>query len=146
MENVEEISDVLLKIVELKTGIDRKEILDNNRKRKFVMARCFYVNLLHIFTDLSETELSKKINKDRGTVYHMYKIHEDLISVDKAYMKMFEECSDRYVAMVCNSKYTLIDPAIIMERLIRAEAEIRELKELLLIKLSNQPNDELVTS
>ena len=75
----------------------------------------------------------------------MYKIHEDLISVDKAYMKMFEECSDRYVAMVCNAKYTLIDSAVIMERLIRAEIEIKELKELLLIKLSNQSNDELVT-
>jgi hypothetical protein len=146
MENVEEISEVLLKIVELKTGINRKEIFDNNRKRKFVMARCLYVNLMHIFTDLSETELSKKIVKDRGTVYHMYKVHEDLISVDKAYIKMFEECSDKYVAMVCTAKYMLIDPAIIMERLVRAEAEIRELKELLLIRLSVQPNDELVTS
>jgi hypothetical protein len=33
-----------------------------------------------------------------------------------------------------------------MERLIRAEAEIRELKELLLIKLSTQSDDELITS
>ena len=143
MENVDDVADALLKIVELKTGINRVEIFKSNRKRKFVMARCLYVNLMHIFTDLSETELSKKISKDRGTVYHMYKVHEDLISVDKAYIKMFEECSDRYVAMVCNAKYTLIDPAIIMERLVRAEAEIRELKELLLTKLSN---DELVTS
>ena len=143
MENVDDVADALLRIVELKTGINRAEIFKNNRKRKFVMARCLYVNLMHIFTDLSETELSKKISKDRGTVYHMYKVHEDLISVDKAYIKMFEECSDRYVAMVCNAKYTLIDPAIIMERLVRAEAEIRELKELLLTKLSN---DELVTS
>jgi hypothetical protein len=143
MENVDDVADALLKIVELKTGINRTEIFKSNRKRKFVMARCLYVNLMHIFTDLSETELSKKISKDRGTVYHMYKVHEDLISVDKAYIKMFEECSDRYVAMVCNAKYTLIDPAIIMERLVRAEAEIRELKELLLTKLSN---DELVTS
>jgi hypothetical protein len=143
MENVDDVADALLKIVELKTGINRVEIFRSNRKRKFVTARCLYVNLMHIFTDLSETELSKKISKDRGTVYHMYKVHEDLISVDKAYIKMFEECSDRYVAMVCNAKYTLIDPAIIMERLVRAEAEIRELKELLLTKLSN---DELVTS
>jgi chromosomal replication initiation ATPase DnaA len=127
MENVEEVSEVLLKIVELKTGIERAEICNNNRKRKFVMARCLYVNLLHIFTDLSETEISKKITKDRATVYHMYKVHNDLISVDKAYITLFEKCSDKYVAMVCTSKYLLMDPAILMERIRRAEIEIKEL-------------------
>jgi len=98
MENVDEVSEALLKIVELKTAINREEIFESNRKRKFVMARCLYVNLMHIFTDLSETEISKKIEKDRATVYHMYKVHDDLISVDKNYIKMFEECSDKYGA------------------------------------------------
>ena len=145
MENDDEVSEALLKIVELKTGIPRSEIFESNRKRKFVMARCLYVNLMHIFTDLSETEISKKIEKDRATVYHMYKVHDDLISVDKNYIKMFEECSDKYVAMVCTAKYMLIDPAILMERVRRAELEIKELKELLTVRLSIQSNDELVT-
>jgi len=89
MENVDEVSEALLKIVELKTAINREEIFESNRKRKFVMARCLYVNLMHIFTDLSETEISKKIEKDRATVYHMYKVHDDLISVDKKSSKNY---------------------------------------------------------
>jgi hypothetical protein len=145
MENVEEVSEALLKIVELKTGIDKEEILNANRKRKFVLARCVYVNLLHIFTDLSETEISKKINKDRATVYHMYKVHDDLISVDKGYVKLFESCTDKYVALVCTNKYLMIEPSIIMERLSKAENEIKELKEIMLIKSSTKTNDELVT-
>lgn len=145
MENVDEISEALLKIVELKTGISKAEILEANRKRKFVMARCLYVNLMHIFTDLSETEISIKIQKDRASVYHMYKVHDDLISVDKNYIKMFGECSDKYVAMVCTAKYMIIDPAILMERIRKAELEIKELKNLLTMRLSIQSNDELVT-
>jgi hypothetical protein len=145
MENVDEVSEALLKIVELKTGIPRTEIFESNRKRKFVMARCLYVNLLHIFTDLSETEISKKIVKDRATVYHMYKVHDDLTSVDKSYVKLFGECSDKYVTMVCTAKYMLIDPAILMERVRKAELEIRELKEILIKRSSIQSNDELVT-
>lgn len=143
MENVDEVSEVLLKIVELKTGIPRNEIFENNRKRKFVMARCIYVNMLHVFTDLSETEISKKIDKDRGTVYHMYKVHDALISVDKGYIKMFEECTNKYVTLVCTNKYLMIEPAIIMERISKAENEIKELKEIISIKLSTT-NDKLV--
>ena len=145
MENNEEVSEVLLKIVELKTGIDRADILEANRKRKFVLARCVYVNLMHLFTDLSEMDISKKIQKDRATVYHMYKIHEDLISVDKNYRKLFEDCSDSYVALVCTNKYLMIEPAVLMNRLQKAEREIQKLKELITIKLSTTTNDELVT-
>ena len=145
MENDEEVSEVLLKIVELKTGIDREDILEANRKRKFVTARCIYVNLMHIFTDLTEMEISNKIKKDRATVYHMYRVHDDLISVDNNYINMFRGCSDKYVAMVCTAKYMLIDPAILMERVRKAELEIRELKEILTKRLAIQSNDELVT-
>jgi hypothetical protein len=145
MENDDEVSEVLLKIVSLKTGIDRDDILEANRKRKFVLARCVYVNLMHLFTDLSEMDISKKIQKDRATVYHMYKVHDDLTSVDKNYVKLFRECSDKYVAMVCTAKYMLIEPAILMERIRKAELEIKELKELLTMRLSIQSNDELVT-
>jgi len=145
MENDEEVSEVLLKIVELKTGIDRADILEANRKRKFVTARCIYVNLMHIFTDLTEMEISNKIKKDRATVYHMYRVHDDLISVDNNYINMFRGCSDKYVAMVCTAKYMLIDPAILMERVRKAELEIRELKEILIKRSAIQSNDELVT-
>jgi disulfide oxidoreductase YuzD len=145
MENDEEVSEVLLKIVELKTGIDREDILEANRKRKFVTARCIYVNLMHIFTDLTEMEISNKIKKDRATVYHMYRVHDDLISVDNNYINMFRGCSDKYVAMVCTAKYMLIDPAILMERVRKAELEIRELKEILIKRSAIQSNDELVT-
>ena len=145
MENNEEVSEVLLKIVELKTGIEREDILEANRKRKFVMARCVYTNLMHVFTNLTDQEVADLINKDRTSVYHMYKIHEDLISVDKNYRKLFEECSDSYVALVCSGKHEMIEPAILMERLIKAEREIKELKELITITLSTKSNDELVT-
>jgi hypothetical protein len=100
---------------------------------------------MHLFTDLSEMDISKKIQKDRATVYHMYKVHDDLTSVDKNYVKLFGECSDKYVAMVCTAKYMLIEPAILMERIRKAELEIKELKDLLTMRLSIQSNDELVT-
>ena len=145
MDSLEDISDALFKIVQLKTGVSTEDFLTHNRKRKFVLARCIYANLLHIFTNLNDEEISKLINKDRTSVYHMYKIHEDLISVDKNYRKLFEDCSDSYVALVCTNKYLMIEPAVLMNRLQRAEREIQKLRELITIKLSKS-NDELVTS
>lgn len=145
MDSISEISETLLKIVELKTGVVRKDIFTDRRKRPLVIARCLYVNLLHLFTNLSEGEIGKKIKKDRTTVYYMYRVHSDLISVDKAYLKMFEDCSNKYVDMVSTAKYMLVDPAIIMRRLRNAEFEILELKEIMTKRLSIKPNDELVT-
>lgn len=145
MDTPEDVSDSLFKIVQLKTGVSKEDFLTHNRKRKFVMARCVYTNLMHIFTNLNDEEISKLINKDRTTVYHMYKIHEDLISVDKNYRKLFEDCSDSYVALVCTNKYLMIEPAVLMNRLQRAEREIQKLRELITIKLSATTNDELVT-
>jgi hypothetical protein len=146
MEDVQlDVSNSLSTIVQLKTGIPAEEFLAHNRKRKFVMARCVYTNLMHVFTNLTDQEIADLINKDRTSVYHMYKIHEDLISVDKNYRKLFEECSDSYVALVCSGKHEMIEPAILMERLIKAEREIKELKELITITLSTKSNDELVT-
>ena len=144
MDSLEDISDALFKIVQLKTGVSTEDFLTHNRKRKFVLSRCIYANLLHIFTNLNDEEISKLINKDRTSVYHMYKIHEDLISVDKSYRKLFEDCSGNYVALVCTNKYLMIEPAVLMNRLQRAEREIQKLRELITIKLSKS-NDELVT-
>ena len=146
MENVEEVVEALSKIVELKTGISVEEYLIPNRKRKYVMARCIYVNLMYIFTDLNETEIAKKINMDRASVYHMYKVHSDLISVDKNYVKLFDECSDKYVALVCTNKYLMIEPAIIMERIARAEKEIKELKEIMRIKMATTSHVKSIAS
>ena len=143
MDTVEDVSDSLFKIVQLKTGVSTEDFLTQNRKRKFVMARCIYTNLMHVFTNLGDEEISKLINKDRTSVYHMYKIHEDLISVDKNYRKLFEDCSDSYVALVCSNKYLMIEPAILMDRLNKAEREVKELRELITAKLLL--NDELVT-
>lgn len=145
MENADEVIEALCRIVELKTGITREEFLEYNRKRKFVIARCLYVNLLNVYTDLSEAEISKLIDKDRATVYYMYRIHDDYISVDKTYTKMFHECSDKYIAMVCTNKYLMIEPAILMDRLKKVENEIKEIKEILKVKSSIKSNDELVT-
>lgn len=143
MDTVEDVSDSLSKIVQLKTGISAEDFLAHNRKRKYVMARCVYTNLMHIFTNLGDEEIAKFINKDRTSVYHMYKIHEDLISVDKNYRKLFEDCSDSYVALVCSNKYLMIEPAVLMERLNKAEREVKELRELITAKLL--VNGELVT-
>ena len=143
MDTVEDVSDSLFKIVQLKTGVSTEDFLAQNRKRKFVMARCIYTNLMHVFTNLGDEEISKLINKDRTSVYHMYKIHEDLISVDKNYRKLFEDCSDSYVALVCSNKYLMIEPAVLMDRLNKAEREVKELRELITAKLLL--NDELVT-
>lgn len=146
MENVEEVVEALSKIVELKTGISVEEYLIPSRKRKYVMARCIYVNLMYIFTDLNETEIAKRINMDRASVYHMYKVHSDLISVDKNYVKLFDECSDKYVSLVCTNKYLMIEPALIMERISRAEKEIKELREIMNIKMSVTSHVESITS
>ena len=143
MDTVEDVSDSLFKIVQLKTGVSTEDFLTQNRKRKFVMARCIYTNLMHVFTNLGDEEISKLINKDRTSVYHMYKIHEDLISVDKNYRKLFEDCSDSYVALVCSNKYLMIEPAVLMDRLSKAEREVKELRDLITAKLLL--NDELVT-
>lgn len=144
MDPAEDVSDSICRIVQLKTGVSKEDFFAHNRKRKFVLARCVYTNLMHIFTNLHDEDIAKFINKDRTTVYHMYKVHEDLISVDKQYKKLFEDCSESYVALVCSNKYAMIEPAVLMNRLQKAEKEIQKLKELVKIKLS-KTNDELVT-
>ena len=143
MDPAEDVSDSICRIVQLKTGVSKEDFFAHNRKRKFVLARCVYTNLMHVFTNLGDEEIAKLINKDRTSVYHMYKVHEDLISVDKNYRKLFEDCSDSYVALVCSNKYLMIEPAVLMDRLNKAEKEIKELRELITAKLL--PNDELVT-
>ena len=143
MDPAEDVSDSICRIVQLKTGVSKEDFFAHNRKRKFVLARCVYTNLMHVFTNLGDEEIAKLINKDRTSVYHMYKVHEDLISVDKNYRKLFEDCSDSYVALVCSNKYLMIEPAVLMDRLNKAEKEVKELRELITAKLL--PNDELVT-
>lgn len=144
MDPAEDVSDSICRIVQLKTGVSREDFFADNRKRKIVLARCVYTNLMHIFTNLRDEDIAKFINKDRTTVYHMYRVHEDLISVDKHYKKLFEDCSESYVALVCSNKYAMIEPAVLINRINKAEKEIQKLKELVKIKLS-KTNDELVT-
>lgn len=134
MDNIEDIPDILCKIVEMKTGLKEEEILLDGKTRKYVMARCIYANLLSVYTTLTESDIAKKINKDRATVYYMYKIHGNLISVDKPYLTLFQSCAEAYVTAVCNNKYLDIDIAIIMDRISKVEAELKELKELIVIK------------
>lgn len=145
MSTTDDVSDSLFKIVLLKTGISAEDFLTHNRKRKFVIARCLYTNLMNIFSNVTDKEISEFIKKDRATVYYMYKIHEDLICVDKNYKKLFEDCSDSYVALVSTNKYLMIEPAVLMNRLQKAEKEIQKLKELITTKLSVKLNDELIT-
>ena len=144
MDPAEDVSDSISRIVQLKTGVSKEDFFAHNRKRKFVLARCVYTNLMHIFTNLRDEDIAKFINKDRTTVYHMYRVHEDLISVDKHYKKLFEDCSESYVALVCSNKYAMIEPAVLINKINKAEKEIQKLKELVKIKLS-KTNDELVT-
>lgn len=134
MDSIEDIPDILCKIVEEKTGLKEDEIILEGRTRKYVMARCIYTNLLSVYTTLTESDIAKRIKKDRATVYYMYKIHSNLISVDKPYMALFQECAEAYVTAVCNNKYLEIDIAVIMDRISKVEAELKELKELIVIK------------
>jgi len=145
MDPAEDVSDSICRIVQLKTGVSKEDFFAHNRKRKFVLARCVYTNLMHIFTNLRDEDIAKFINKDRTTVYHMYRVHEDLVSVDKNYRKLFEDCSESYVALVCSNKYTMIEPAVLINRIQKVEKEIQKLKELITITLSTKSNDELVT-
>lgn len=134
MDSIEDIPDILFKIVQVKTNLTEAEILVDGRTRKYVMARCIYTNLLSVYTTLTEAEIAKKITKDRATVYYMYKIHANLISVDKPYLELFQSCAESYVTAVCNNKYLEIDIAVIMDRISKVEAELKELKELIVIK------------
>lgn len=141
-----DITTTLCKIVEIKTGISKEEFLSKNTKRKYVMARCIYVNLVYIYTGISQSEISKLIDKDRTTVLYMYKLHDNLISVDKAYLKLFQECSQKYISAVCTEKHLLSDPAVIMNRILRVEEEVKDLKNLLESTLLNTSKNEAITS
>ena len=95
----EDISKVIFKIVEGVTKIPKGQFVNASRRRENVIARCLYVNLMSIYSNLTETAIAHKTKRERTTVIYMQHLHSDLMCVDKIYQQMFFDCSEQYIRM-----------------------------------------------
>ena len=127
----QEISKVIFKIVETITGIPRQHYVAASRKRKYVIARCLYINLMSIYSNLTEHEIAGKAKRERTTVIYMQNLHSDLMCVDKAYQQMFYACSDKYISMTVKDKTLSVDALKLAEKLDSLEKEINTLRNVL---------------
>lgn len=127
----EEISKVIFKIVEGITRIPKANFVSANRRRENVLARCLYINLMSIYSNLTESAIANKTKRERTTVIYMQNLHSDLMCVDKVYQQMFFDCSDQYIRMTIKDRTLSVDAMKIAEKLDALEKEIHVLRNVL---------------
>jgi len=118
-------------IVETVTGIPKGQFVAATRKRQNVIARCLYINLMSIYSNLTDSVIASKTKRERTTVIYMQNLHSDLMCVDKAYQQMFFKCSEQYIKMTVQDKTLSVDAIKIAEKLDNLEREISILRNVL---------------
>lgn len=141
-----EIAEMMLKIVEHLFAIPRSEFLTQSRLRDHVVRRCLVANLVLTYTDLRDVAIGKLINRDRTSAIHMFRLHDDLIIVDKTYKDYFERASSLYAR--ANYFPNIDDVTIdsIIERIIKLNEEVETLNGMLGNLLVNVKSKDHVTS
>lgn len=86
-----EMSEGVLVMIEVATGLDRLQILSRSRKRPLPQARALFVHEL-LLKGGSPTDISRVIGRDRSTVYHAQdNIYDDLRLYHKDWIEALEE-------------------------------------------------------
>lgn len=132
-----DIAEMIIKIVEHLFHIPRAEFTSQSRDRDYVIRRCLVVNLISIHTNFRESAIGEYVNRDRVTVYHMFKLHEDLMYSDPTYRDYFQRASSLYARanFFPSVQCTTIDE--ITEKIIKLNEEMENLNEMLGVILTN---------
>ena len=141
-----EIAEMMLKIVEHLFAIPRSEFLTQSRLRDHVVRRCLVANLVLTYTDLRDVAIGKLINRDRTSAIHMFRLHDDLIIVDKTYKDYFERASSLYARANYLPRIDDVTMDSIIERIIKLNEEVETLNGMLGNLLVNVKSKDHVTS
>ena len=141
-----EIAEMMLKIVEHLFAIPRSEFLTQSRMRDHVVRRCLVANLILTYTDLRDVAVGKIINRDRTSAIHMFRLHDDLIIVDKTYKDYFERASSLYARANYLPRIDDVTMDSIIERIIKLNEEVETLNGMLGNLLVNVKSKDHVTS
>jgi len=89
------------------------------------------VNLIRLFTDMSDSDIAKHIKKDRTSVIHMYHNHDALMFSDKEYRLWFERAASLYSRI--NNQPRILDAKIgdIVEAVVNINKQVAELNQIL---------------
>jgi hypothetical protein len=142
----QDIAEMMLKIVEHLFAIPRAEFLTNSRVRDHVVRRCLVANLILTYTDLRDVAIGKIITRDRTSALHMFRLHDDLMIVDKTYKDWFERASSLYARANFIPHIDDVTIDSIIERIIKLNEEVETLNGMLGNLLVNVKSKDNVTS
>jgi hypothetical protein len=137
---------MMMKIVEHLFHIPREEFLSESRIRDYVVRRTLVVNLITMHTHHRDVEIAKVINRDRTSVIHMQKLHDDLMFSDGTYREYFERASSLYAR--ANYLPRVEDATLdsIIEKIVKLNEEVEVLNGMLGNLLVNVKSKDNVTS
>ena len=141
-----DIAEMMLKIVEHLFIIPREEFLTESRVRDTVVRRCLVANLILTYTDLRDVAIGKIINRDRTSAIHMFRLHDDLMIVDKTYKEYFERASSLYARANYLPSMDSATLDSVIEKIIKLNEEVELLNGMLGNLLVNVKSKENVTS
>lgn len=132
----EEIAKMMIKIVEHLYKVPAEDFIDRGseaggRSREYVVRRVMVVNLIRLFTDMSDTDTGKIVKKDRTSVIHMYHNHEAWMFSDKQYREWFERAASLYSRI--NNQPRILDSKIgdVVEAVVNINKQVAELNQIL---------------
>lgn len=132
----EEIAKMMIKIVEHLYKVPAEDFIDRGseaggRSRGYVVRRVMVVNLIRLFTDMSDSDIAKHIKKDRTSVIHMYHNHDALMFSDKEYRLWFERAASLYSRI--NNQPRILDSKIgdVVEAVVNINKQVAELNQIL---------------
>lgn len=142
----QDIAEMMLKIVEHLFAIPRAEFLTESRLRDHVVRRCLVANLILTYTNLRDTAIGKLINRDRSSAIYMFRLHDDLMIVDKIYKDYFERASSLYARANYLPSVDRVTIDGIVEKIIKLNEEVELLNGMLGNLLVNVKSKDHVTS
>jgi hypothetical protein len=141
-----DIAEMMLKIVEHLFIIPREEFLTESRVRDNVVRRCLVANLILTYTDLRDVAIGKIITRDRTSALHMFRLHDDLMIVDKTYKDWFERASSLYARANYLPSMDAVTLDGVIEKIIKLNEEVELLNGMLGNLLVNVKSKDNVTS
>jgi len=126
-----DIAEMMFKIVEHLFVIPREEFLNEGRARDHVIRRCLIANLIGTFTDIRDYKIGELLGRDRTTILHMFRVHDDLIYSDKVYKDWFERASSLYARSNYFPKVDNVTMDSIIEKIIKINEDVEELNAML---------------
>ena len=144
--NPQDIAEMMLKIVEHLFHIPRGEFLSDSRLRDYVVRRTLVVNLISMHTDLRDTGIAEIVKKDRTSVIHMQKLHNDLMYSDGTYRDYFERSSSLYARANYLPRIEDVTLDGIIEKIVKLNEEVELLNGMLGNLLVNVKSKDNVTS